>query len=185
MTLRASIALRACPNFVASPLSRGRVRMTSQLHVNKLTQFAHMLTLLTRKRKHLFLRRGAVYTVPLNFYKSRICVSCSFCMITTAAVQGYLLLRSPVRSEMHFTEDSCRNCFQPVTVPLCCFPFQLLFSSLRFSTPHYMQREPNLSRDFKQRVMLPPLQLPPHGTLPSLPSCHQTEADSFSPYGSR
>ncbi len=51
MTLRASIALRACPNFVASPLSRWRVRMTAQLHVNKLTQFARMLTLLTRKKK--------------------------------------------------------------------------------------------------------------------------------------
>ena len=170
--------------------------MTAQLHVSKLTQFARMLTLLTRKKKRTSSKDEVRYTrFHSTFTRVANCASRSLCMITTAAVQGYPFSRSPVRSEMHFTENSCRNCFQPVTVPLCCAPSQLLFSSLRFSTPHYMQRELDLSRDFKEKLRIhaklfdfimpiPPVPLPPHGTLPSLPSCRRTEADSFSPYGS-
>ena len=50
-TLRVSSASGTSPtHFAAQSLSRGRVRMTAQLHVSKLTQFARMLTLLTRKK---------------------------------------------------------------------------------------------------------------------------------------
>jgi len=37
----------------------------------------------------------------------------------------------------------------------------------------------------KAKIMLPPQPLLPRGTLPSLPSCHRTEEDSFSLYGNR
>jgi len=54
IVLRAGLALTRFPtHFAAWPLSRGRVRMTAQLHVSKLTQFARMLTLPARKKEHL------------------------------------------------------------------------------------------------------------------------------------
>lgn len=147
-------------------------------------------SLCLREKKHPFFRRGVLYTVPLNFYKSRLRVPCSLCMITTAAVQGYLLAHSPVRSEMHFTEKSCRNRFQPVTIPLCCILSWLLFSSLRFAySLHYMQGKRNLSSKFlrewsKEVLMLPPVRKVPHDMLPSLPNYHRTTTDSSAPYGS-
>ena len=48
-------------------LSRGRVRMTAQLHVSKLTQFARMLTLLTRKKG------TSTRTCPENSPKNSLC----------------------------------------------------------------------------------------------------------------
>ncbi len=46
--IRAGGASLLVPNSVAAPLCRGRVRMTVQLLVSKLTQIARMLTLPAR-----------------------------------------------------------------------------------------------------------------------------------------
>ena len=173
---------RACPQrrgFATLSRARSHDCATAYEQAHAVCSHAHFAY---AKKTPLLSKRCNIHGSTQLLQESQ-CAPCSLCMITTAAVQGYPQMRSPVRSEMHFTKRSCRNCFQPVTVPLCCLPSQLLFSSLRFSTFFIICRECEICQGGKISL-LPPLPLPRLDKLPSLPTYHRTTSDSFSPYGS-
>jgi len=97
-----SNALRACPQLRGfATQSRARSQFANVFE-NKFSNIGSLLTLLTRK-KHLFLRRGVVYTVPLNFYKSRqmrLLISLHDNDCRRTRLPAYALTR-PLRNALH------------------------------------------------------------------------------------